>query len=1023
MLSKLKSLKWPGSKSSEPTDNSSRQTSAKPKKQTAVADRQTNDQASGQQTAATGWQAALKDPAEKKRLAAIGHINDSQVLLNTALQDDSEAVKKSAARQYAKTLGSDSNTRALIDSYIGDNGRKDLALAISAHHKDAALREYGSSLFASDDDLCALALETRFHDTRQSVAERLTSIDAIDKCWRGLKSKDKAVAKTLKTKLDSAREAAKLLQNQTGTTQKIIDEMERLATGTWSPNYTTRFELFEQQWQQLSFTPTADAAEKFQSFRHAAAEKVAANRERQKKHDECQSITDAIVNERDKLTAATLDELAEKYAIARKTVSDSKKRWHAADKNFDSYKDLEQAYDKVSRSLTVQLQQASTVTSALRALHPATDDSGSDKAGKHNEDTTASTPADSTAAGSTNTVSTNTVSTNAGLATGDSTRANGPNGVSDASRTDTTSSTTTTNKSSAPGIEGAIKKLDVLNDWFKQGGERTSYAAEIPDLLAKLKKEVTDRKQNHEALQNAIGRQFASLNSALASKRWGPARSIHERLAAKIDKLPSKDRTRHQEKLSRLEVKLNELGDWKQFATEPKLVSLCEQMEKLPDQGLAPKDQADRIKALQQQWKSMGASPALEQHWPRFKAAADTAFEPCAKYFAEKREEKNSKLKRRQDVCDMLESYLEQSDWEKADWKLVEKTLRTAKTEWRNTRVFDRKASEALDQRFTQIVEAINSKLEPAYEAGAQEKAELIEKVKVLAEGEVNQHCINQVKRLQGLWRRTGITRHKDDKKLWAEFNEHCSDVFSRHRGQQKEQYAASIQHVTRAKEIIRELKAIAKAESAIDEKEFQTLQEEFQALPEFPERDSKFLFRDFAKAVDGVESKVQKIGENSRSAELARIAANADICAQLERLAATGVGDAQSESERLLADWDHGEKSDNAEWKKSINARRDSITEHLNNGTLPDYEQNTLQRRILCIEAEILRDKATPASDRDLRMQHQLNKLQTGERGNINHSPDEESNNLKIAWLTALPAAPDQADALEQRFSTALAD
>jgi len=308
-----------------------------------------------------------------------------------------------------------------------------------------------------------------------------------------------------------------------------------------------------------------------------------------------------------------------------------------------------------------------------------------------------------------------------------------------------------------------------------------------------------------------------------------------------------------------------------------------------------------------------------------------------------------------------------------------------------------------------------------SYDAGAQEKTDLIDKVRALADGEVNQHCINQVKRLQGLWRRTGITRQKDDRKLWSEFNQHCSDIFSRHRGQQKEQYAASIQHVTRGKEIIRELKQMAAADSVADDKEFQKLQDEFQALPEFPERDSKYLFRDFGKAVDGVETQIQKFGENSRSAELARIAHNADICAMLEKLIDHSPEDAKTESERLLADWDNGEKSDGSEWKKSMNLRRDSIVEHLSANTRPDYEDNTLKRRLLCIDAEILKDKPTPSDDRDLRMQHQLNKLQTGDRGNINHSLDEEATNLRIAWLTALPANPAASEALEQRFNSAL--
>ena len=124
--------------------------------------------------------AALKDPSEKKRLAAINNIDDIELLRSTALHDDSEAVKDSSAKKYARLLGGGDATKTLVSSYYSGSDTRKLAIALTAHHKDAEIRAYGSSLFNDEDDLCAIALETSFHDTRQAVTQRLTSIESID---------------------------------------------------------------------------------------------------------------------------------------------------------------------------------------------------------------------------------------------------------------------------------------------------------------------------------------------------------------------------------------------------------------------------------------------------------------------------------------------------------------------------------------------------------------------------------------------------------------------------------------------------------------------------------------------------------------------------------------------------------------------------------------------------------------------------------------------------------------------------
>ena len=133
----------------------------------------------------------------------------------------------------------------------------------------------------------------------------------------------------------------------------------------------------------------------------------------------------------------------------------------------------------------------------------------------------------------------------------------------------------------------------------------------------------------------------------------------------------------------------------------------------------------------------MTASPAQNKLWPRFKQASDIAYEPCGKFFTARREDHKNKLKARKEICALLENYEKNTNWNEPDWRAVEKVLRTAKQDWKKNQVFDKKQGRALEDRFTNILKLLNEKLDPMYEANAEEKRELIARVKKLGEGDI----------------------------------------------------------------------------------------------------------------------------------------------------------------------------------------------------------------------------------------------------------------------------------------------
>jgi len=564
---------------------------------------------------------------------------------------------------------------------------------------------------------------------------------------------------------------------------------------------------------------------------------------------------------------------------------------------------------------------------------------------------------------------------------------------------------------------GNLKKTLKSLESLKEESGSAAYLTGVSEHLEKTKTKIDQKTASDAELKQQIHKQFASLNSAISAKRWGPARSIHERLAKKIAKVDSREKSSYSEKLTRLETKLNELGDWKEFASEPKLVELCEQMEKLPSLKLTPNDCANRIKELQTQWKAMGASPAQEKHWPRFKEVSDIAYEPCGKFFAARREEKKNKLAKRREICELLENYEKNTDWSEPDWRVVEKTLRTAKQEWKSNQVFDKKRGKGLEDRFTKILNLIDAKLDPVYEANAAEKKDLIAKVTKLAEADINQHSINQVKSLQSAWRLSGACRQKDDRALWNEFRTATNKIFDTHRGKQREEHAASFAHVRRAREIIKTLSSISK--EPLTEKAITDLQTEYAELAEFPERDQKRLERDYRKATDAVDNFRQQSANNSRKRAIQAMQHNADLCGQLEDLAGQPSSDIMAQIDTILDEWQPADKGENPQAAKAMEARKNSIVELLKADKTPDFEANTNARRLLCIELEILCDKETPQEDKAMRMQYQLDQLQKGlQSSSASGSRSEQIEQLQIKWMTAAPAGKDWREKLYSRFN-----
>ncbi|TYC59016.1 DUF349 domain-containing protein [Marinobacter sp. BW6] len=322
----------------------------------------------------------------------------------------------------------------------------------------------------------------------------------------------------------------------------------------------------------------------------------------------------------------------------------------------------------------------------------------------------------------------------------------------------------------------------------------------IPAQLEPLRKLAGKRKapteprvdqDQQKALANRLETDLNKLEEALEAKQLKESRQLFKTAQQHFRDLDQRHAKPYQARMQLLNGQLRELSDWQGFATEPKQIALCEQMEYLADQPMDPEAKAERIKELQNEWRDLGGS-SDRSLWSRFKAASDKAYEPCKAYFSAKSGLKQANLEKRSAICEQLESFLNNADWSSIDWKAAERIHQTARQEWKEAWPVEFRDNRAVQKRFDELLKRLEAPLDEERRKNEKLKQAIVEKAETLVDHEPLQEAMNQAKALQGDWQAIGITRHREDRKLWQAFRKACDQIFARRDAERTEQQQAS---------------------------------------------------------------------------------------------------------------------------------------------------------------------------------------------------------------------------------------
>ncbi|WP_309045568.1 DUF349 domain-containing protein [Marinobacter sediminicola] len=316
-----------------------------------------------------------------------------------------------------------------------------------------------------------------------------------------------------------------------------------------------------------------------------------------------------------------------------------------------------------------------------------------------------------------------------------------------------------------------------------------------------------DNKQQQVSSEN-LKATLDQLEEALEAKQLKSSRELLKTAQQHLKSLDHRNSKGFQARIQLLTGQLRELTDWQGFATEPKQIALCEQMEFLAEQSMEPEAKSERIKDLQKEWRELGGS-SDRLLWARFKQASDKAYEPCKAYFKAKSGLKQANLDKRKTICAELELFVDGADWSSIDWKAVEHILQTARQEWKSAWPVEFRDNRQVQKQFDGLLKKLEEPIEQERQKNEALKLAIVEQAQALTTHEPLQEAMNKAKALQSDWKAVGITRHREDRKLWQAFRKACDEIFARREAQRTEQEHAAKEADSAAETLLQQVASV----------------------------------------------------------------------------------------------------------------------------------------------------------------------------------------------------------------------
>lgn len=895
-------------------------------------------------------QHALNGELEQLRIAATKKLEFGDALVRLATQADvSQSLQSSARKRIGELLDSGALSVSQLSQRVPDQTTL-LALCGYSSQAGIALLEQ----ITNENLLLEIATGGSTTQLRQAAANKLESRMVLEQLAKQAMNKDKAVYKIVRTKLEVFKEEKQKEAQMAAEVNAICGQAEQLAKRNVDDIFEVRKKQIENAWYTFSEKASKEAHQRYQQ----AMEK-------------CQQKLNEILEQ-------------EKLKEAMKTAErEAKKEVHKAVTGFQQLIDKMYNYNQ-----------------------PAPDELKNELQARENETENALADAQEKGLDIKRERQYLQELRNAAHTLAQQIQQHG-------SLQELTEKLHGASEEQGQKIKSAIEKMVAQARAIKDAPTPevvTRSRQAVEEWSAKVQTKAEEAKQSIRESAELIRKG----NWAVSQGYVGRARAIFHELENKIghlDHLPA----HISQKFEDLKLSIQKLGDWHEFAVNPKKEELVRQMQALENSNLHPKDLADKIHALQESWKELcrGGQNQDEALWQEFHAAAQKAYEPCKRHFDEQNQLRENNANLRRTLMEQLTEYLNAYDWENANWKEVEKTLKVSRDAWISYWPVPRKDTKELQKSFDQLMDQLYDKLNQEHERNRQKKLAIVNQAKSLVDTSDTASAIDTAKKLQSQWQTIGQCKRKDDQVLWQEFRAACDAVFAKRNQESealKEERQAAKQNAENIIQQLEEILAKTGDEFFANKSRADALQQEFQAIGELPRDSARSIFGRLQELADAIQTKAG----TERKAQVARswqeVFAIADQVRRYENGQIHTTPTVSRENvQELMA-------KTTFKWPYDTKDIVDQRLEDVANLTAQHQADAEQKLRVLCIRAEILTGRPTPDSDKALRMQYQVETLKQN-FGQVQEANDQSMVELFAEWL-AVPAAPDAcAMTLQERF------